>query len=102
MANRSAAYKNKYLLDNVEQWWTMTPGQPFTSVDDMYVSYVRRQLDSMEYEAIMAIDDFQRCLYSQGICRLGNGVNGSFARLDTWRPSHNQVMRFSLWETENV
>lgn len=94
MANRLAVYKRKYIIDNLVQWWDQRQLWPFTNVDDMFVSYTEKQMRDMEYEAVLSLSDFQRCIYAIGIML----VDGQFVRLPTHRPSDNSVMRFRLWQ----
>lgn len=97
MANRLTVYKRKYIRSHLEEWWEWA-AYPFTTVDDMFLSYTEKQLRDGEYEAILSLSDFQRCAYAIGI----RPLDGQFVRLPHYRPSDNSVMRFRLWQNSEV
>lgn len=60
----------------------------------MFTDYTILQMNTRNYDAVMPMSDFGKCLYKLGVRRLGNGFDNTFVRARTYRPSDDMAMRF--------
>jgi len=101
MANRVAPYKQPYIIEKVEHWWDCASedeGKTFDSVDAMFLDYVDHQMGTdLDYEAVVSMFDFIRCVYAIGVRRLSDGsdISRQFVRAEHYRPSANMTARFT-------
>jgi hypothetical protein len=99
MANKSAPYKDENTMHVLEQWWqrVLDMSKTFDRLDSMYEDYIGVAMAWGNYEEVMNITDFQRCIYKMGITRISTTPEAAYQtyhRLEHWRPSDDQTMRF--------
>ena len=94
MANKLAKYKQDYFLDSVQKWWDDPMTEHNEPIYSLYVSYINYQARDLEYEAIIHLDEFRKCLYANGIVNVSfKDTDPMYKQLEDWRPSTNQVLR---------
>lgn len=104
MANTLAPYRQSYIVAEVQRWWDLqlkpivhmaresAQSAECDARDDLFVSYIERAMRNDDFEAIIGIDDFTRCLYKLGIVRVSRKPI-EYRQLPSWRPSDNMTMR---------
>lgn len=96
MANRISIYRDESVKELVAEWFDGYE-EPNLALEELFYDYVSWLTAQDEMRAVMAYEDFARCLYSVGVVDVTpEGETRDWKRLETWRPSLDQVKRLKV------